>query len=112
MRTIYLIMAAFLVAACMSETKPYLKHVEVDIPARIANLQKWLDQDVAAKTIDYPDAKAVREKLDRIKENYNRLQSAGPLTPKDSEEINRMLDQTSDRIFRLDQKKRKGSIKG
>ena len=110
MRTIGIFMAVFLVTACMSEVKPYLKPVQVDIPNRIADQQKWLDQDVVAKTITREEAKTIRNKLVEIKENYDRLQSAGGISPKDSAEINRKLDQISEKIFELDQRKHKGVI--
>ncbi len=105
MRKIILIMSVFLVAACISEVKPILKPTEVDIPNRIANQQKWLDQDIAAKAITPKNAFPIRDKLNQIKEKYDRLQSAGALTAKDSKEINRMLDETSELIFQLKQKR-------
>jgi len=93
-------MTVFLVAACMAEVKPILKPVEVDIPTRIANQQKWLEQDMKV-TIPRDLAIPVQKQLAQIKENYDRLQSAGALTAKDIEAINRMLDETSEEIFRL-----------
>ena len=110
MRKVILIMSVFLVAACISEVKPILKPTEVDIPNRIANQQKWLDQDIASKAVAPRDIKAansIRDKVKQIKEKYERLQSAGALTAKDSEAINRMLDQTSELIFRLTLKREK-----
>ncbi len=110
MRKIILIMSVFLLAACISEVKPILKPTEVDIPNRIANQQKWLDQDIASKAVpprDIKEANSIRDKLKQIKEKYDRLQSAGALTAKDSEAINRMLDQTSELIFRLTLKREK-----
>jgi len=109
-RKIILIMSVFLVAACISEIKPILKPTEVDIPNRIANQQKWLNQDIASKTLAPKEAKeaiTIKDKLKQIKEKYDRLQSAGALTAKDSKEINRMLDQTSEMIFRLKLKREK-----
>ena len=100
-----LIVLSFLIAACMSEVKPILKPSQVDIPTRIANQQKWVDQSVAYKEITYEEAKPVQAKLYQIKEKYNRLQSAGGLTAKDSETINRMLDECSDMLFRTKQKR-------
>lgn len=105
MRKIILIMSVFLVAACISEVKPVLKPAEVDIPNRIANQQKWLDQDIAAKAITREKAIPITKKLKQIKENYDRLQSAGALTAKDSQAINRMLDETSELIFRSKEKR-------
>ena len=106
MRKIILIMSVFLVAACISEIKPVLKPAEVDIiPNRIANQQKWLDQDIAAKAITPENAIPIKKKLKQIKENYDRLQSAGALTAKDSQAINQMLDQTSELIFRSKEKR-------
>ena len=107
MRKIILIMSVLLVSACISEVKPILKPVEVDIPNRIADQQKWLDQDIAAKAITQDDARPIRDKLNKINERYNRLQSAGTLTPEDSKTISRMLDETSDMIFRLKQRRKK-----
>ncbi len=108
MRTISLFIAVFLATACMSEVKPYLKQTEVAIPDRIVDQKKWIDQDITAKTITFDDARPVRAKLKEIEEKYSRLQSEGRLTAKDSTEINRMLDETSSEIFRLDQRKRRG----
>ncbi len=108
MRKIILIMSVFLFAACIAEVQPILKKpAEVDIPNRIANQQKWLDQDIASKPTLYKEASPIRDKLKQIKEKYDRLKSAGALTAKDSEAINRMLDQTSELIFRLKQKREK-----
>jgi len=105
-RKIILIMSVFLVAACISEVKPVLKPAEVDnIPNRIANQQKWLAQDIAAKAITPENAIPITKKLKQIKENYDRLQSAGALTAKDSQAINQMLDQTSELIFRSKEKR-------
>ena len=106
-----LIFAVFLVTACISEIKPVLKPVEVDIPSRIADQQKWLDQNVAAKAITRADAKPIQDKIKQIKEKYDRLQSAGTLTPKDSKEINKMLDESSETIFRLSQQMQKSIIR-
>lgn len=107
MRKIILIMSVFLVAACISEIKPILKPADVDIPHRIADQQKWLDQDIASKAITPKDALPIRNKLKQIKEKYDRLKSAGALTPKDSEAIKQMLDQTSESIFWLKQRRQK-----
>lgn len=104
MRKASLIIAFFLLTACITEIKPLLKPVEVDIPNRIADQRKWLDQDIAAKTMSREDAKPIRDKLIQIEEKYGRLQSAGALTPKDREAMNKMLDESSDSIFRLSQK--------
>ena len=106
MRKIILIMSVFLVAACISEVKPILKPAEFDIPTRITNLEKWLAQDIAAKAIAPQDASRVKDKVKQIKEKYGRLQSAGPLTAKDSDAINRAIDQTLDLMFVLRQKQR------
>lgn len=108
MRIIILIMTIFLVAGCMTEIKPYLKQSEVmDIPGRIASQERWLAQDVDQKAITLIDAKPIQKKLKQIKEKYDRLRSAGALGDKDSKELNGMLDQTSDSIFRLTQKGKK-----
>jgi hypothetical protein len=103
-----LILLSFLAVAWMSEIKPILKPAEVDIPTRIVNLQKWQDQAVTSKEITREEAKPVRAKLDEIKEMYNRLQSAGKLSAKDSETINRMLDECSDMLYRVKQRRQKG----
>ncbi|MGO9019323.1 MAG: hypothetical protein ACLQVJ_13345 [Syntrophobacteraceae bacterium] len=107
MRKIILIMSVFLVAACsITEVKPYLKPAEVDIPNRIAEQQKWLEQYVASKVIPFEEANPIKDKLKKVKDNYDRLQAAGGPTAKDSREINRMLDQTSELIFRAAQKRK------
>ena len=99
MRKIMLIMSVFLVAACISEVKPVLRPAEVDIPNRIADQLKWLDQDLEAKSINTQDAILLKRKIKVIQEKYDRLQSAGALTAKDSAEISKMLDKTSELIF-------------
>lgn len=110
MRKISLMMMVFLVAACMTEIKPVLKPAVIDIPDRIADQQRWLDQYITLKTIERKDAKPIQEKLVEIKGKYDRLQSAEALTAKDSEAINKMLDQTSEEIFRLSQKKQRSIL--
>jgi hypothetical protein len=62
------------------------------------------------RPVYYDDARPIRAKLKEIEEKYSRLQSEGRLTDKDSAEINRMLDETSGEIFRLDQRKRRPPI--
>ena len=96
-----------MVAACNSEIKPILKPApEADIPTRIANQQKWLTEAVAHKEFGIgSDPSPIQKKLNQIKEKYSKLQSGGTLTEKDSKEINKMLDETSDMVFRLRQKK-------
>ncbi len=102
-----LILLSFLVVACMSEVKPLLKPTQLDIPTRIANEQRWTDEAVASKKITRDEAKPVQVKLYQIKEKYNLLQSTGRLTPRDSDTINKMLDECSDLLFRIKQKREK-----
>ena len=95
-----IILLSFLVAAaCISEIKPVLKPTELDIPTRIANEQKWIDEAVASKAISFKESKPIQEKLYQIKEKYNLLQSAGNLSAKDSSTMNQMLDECSDFAF-------------
>ncbi len=100
-----LIVLVFAVAACVTEVKPLLKHAEVDIPTRIANQQKWLDQAIATKELTREEAKSVQESLNQIKEKYGKLRPGETLTAKDSEEINRMLDESSDLFYRIKQRR-------
>ena len=110
MRKIILMMSFFLVTACMSEIKPYLKPAPAaDIPTRIANQQKWLNEAIEHKELSSEALRPVAEKLKQAKEKYGKLQSAGTLTDKDSKAINRMLDESSDMLFRLRQKVQKRS---
>jgi hypothetical protein len=102
-----LILLVFSVAACISEVKPLLKPVEVDIATRIANQQKWLDEAIASKELTREQTKPVQVKLYQIKEKYGRLQSAGTIGARDSEEINRMLDESSALLFEIRQKRPK-----
>ncbi|MDR3568033.1 MAG: hypothetical protein P4L43_08405 [Syntrophobacteraceae bacterium] len=91
-------------AACVSpipEVKPLLKPGVVPIAQRIADQKKWLDQDIAAKAITPAQAKPIRDKLEQIKKEYDRLQTEGSLTPKDAKALNRMVDKTSEQIFRM-----------
>ena len=108
MRKIILIMLVFLVAACMTEIKPILKHApQADIATRIVNEQKWLDEAMEHKEFSRDQIRPIQEKLNKIKVKYSNLQSAGTLTAKDSEAINRMLDECSDMLFRLRQQRQK-----
>ncbi len=108
MRKIYtctlLLILSIILAACISEVKPVLKPAELDIPSRIANQQKSIEQGIAARQLTRDEAKPVQDKLNQIKEKYNRLKNAGTLTAKDSESLNRMLDQSSGMLFRIMQK--------
>ncbi len=105
MKKIILLMSVFLIAACVSEVKPVLRPAEVNIPNRIANQLKWLDQDLSAASITPQDVILLKGKIKVIKEKYERLQAAGALTAKDSAEINKMLDKTSELMFLWGQKK-------
>ena len=108
MRKIILIMSFFLVAACMSEIKPILKPApKPDIATRIANQQKWLDEAIGHRELTSDVIRPVQEKLNKIKVKFDKLQSAGTLTPKDSKAINRMLDENSDMLFHLRQQRQK-----
>jgi len=107
-RKIILIMLVFLVAACMTEIKPILKPApQADIATRIVNEQKWLDEAMEHKEFSRDQIRPIQEKLNKIKVKYSNLQSAGTLTAKDSEAINRMLDECSDMLFRLRQQRQK-----
>ena len=108
MRKIILIMSFFLIAACMSEIKPILKPApKADIATRIANQQKWLNEAIAHRELTIDQIRPVQQKLNKIKEKYAKLQSAGTLSAKDSEAINRMLDECSDMVFHLRQLRQK-----
>jgi hypothetical protein len=62
----------------------------VDTATKIANQQKWLDQAIAAKQVTRAETKPIQEKLNQVKEKFNKLQAEGTLTAKDSQEINRI----------------------
>jgi hypothetical protein len=94
-------MTVLLMGSCVSEIKPILKPAEVDIPTRVAEQQKWLDQYIKTYVISRADALPIQKELGQIKEKYDRLKSAGTITDKDSKSLNRKLDETSDLIFRL-----------
>ena len=103
-----LVLILLCTAGCASEVKPLLKPVESDIPTRIANQQKWLNQDVALHALTREKAQPIQENLNRIKERYNGLQAQGSISPKDSDSINRMLDENSDLMFRAEPRRGKG----
>jgi hypothetical protein len=111
-RKINFFLLALLAMACascgsrLSEVKPLLKPREVPIAQRIADQEKWLVQDVTAKTITAVQARPIRIKLEQIKKDYDRLKATGPLTHTDTETLNRALDQTSEQIFRISTKPR------
>jgi hypothetical protein len=104
-----LVLVVFCAAGCVSEVKPLLKPVESDIPTRIANQQKWIDQDIALHALTREKAQPIQENLNRIKERYNKLQAQGTISPKDADALNRMLDDNSDRMFRAEPKRQKGT---
>ena len=101
------IVLCFLVAAgCLTEVKPLLKPVDLDVPTRIANMQKWLDQAVASKELTRNAIKPIQAKLYQIKEKYNMVeQPGGGLRVKDAETLNRMLDECSNILFQAREKK-------
>lgn len=101
--------ALFLAAAlgCMSEVKPVLQPVQLDINARIANHQRWIDQGIASRELSGDSARTIQTELNRIREEYERLQARGTPAPKEVEKLKRMLDENSDRIFREKQQNRK-----
>ena len=109
-RKISFLMPVLLVAACVScvscmpDIKPLLKPRVIPLAQRIADQQRWIDKDITAKAMTVAQAKPIRAKLAQIKKKYDVLRAAGPLTPADSEAINKMLDKTSDQIFRISTK--------
>ena len=104
-----LVLILLCTAGCVSEVKPLLKPVESDIPTRIANQQKWIDQDIALHALTREKAQPIQENLNRIKERYNQLQAQGTISPKDSDSISHMLDENSDLMFRSAPRRGKGS---
>lgn len=110
-RKISFFLSVLLALSCVScasrfaEVKPLLKPRVIPIAQRIADQQKWLDQDIASKAITKAKARPVRSSLAQIKKTYVLLRSAGKLTPRDSENINQMLDKTSEVIFLMSSKK-------
>jgi len=91
-------------SACISEVKPLLKPADVDLPSRIASQQKELDLSIAAHDFTREDALPFQENLNRIRENYDTLKAREALTPKETANLTRMLDENSDGIFRLRQR--------
>ena len=57
------------------------------------------------------DALPLQEDLNRIRENYDKLKASEALTPKETANLTRMLDENSDRIFRLRQRVKNRSHK-
>ncbi|MHC1726388.1 MAG: hypothetical protein AB9866_10325 [Syntrophobacteraceae bacterium] len=99
--TLTILLAA---VGCMSEVKPVLKPVQLDIPGRIANQRKWIDQAIASRELSSDAAKPILADLDSIKEKHERLKAQGALTVKEVEILKRMLDENSAMIFREKQK--------
>ena len=93
----------------MSEIKPILKPVDVDLQTRISGQQKELDLGIKAREFTRDQAKPIQDSLNRIKEQHDRLKAREALTPKEIKTLSRMLDETSDQIFRLTQKIKKSS---
>jgi len=101
----FLISLLLVLVACASEVKPVLKPVELDIPARIEIQRQRLDQGIAAHEFTRDKAQPLKEKLDRIKEEYGKSEASGALTPKKIESLKRELDENSDEIYRLGQRR-------
>ncbi len=91
-------------ASCLTEVKPILKPKTVSIDQRISDQEKWLDQDIRAKATTAVKTRPIRDSIEKIKKKYNAFQSSGTLTQEDRDAINRMLDKTSEQIFRLKSK--------
>ncbi len=102
-----LVLVIVCLTACISEVKPILKPAELDVPARIANQLKWLDQGIASGEYTREAAKPIQERLYKIREKYNKMQASGALSARDSESLSRMLDETSEMIFRIGPARRK-----
>jgi hypothetical protein len=90
-------------SACISEVKPILKPVDQDVSTRIAAQQKQLDLGIAAREFKRENAEPVQQTLNHIKEQYERSKAQGALTQAEAETLNRMLDENSDKIYRLKQ---------
>jgi hypothetical protein len=99
-----LIWLACTASACISEVKPVLKPADVDLPTKIAGQQKQLDLGIATHEFTRDHVQPFQENLNRIKEKYEGLKAREALTPRETENLNRMLDDNSDQIFRLQQK--------
>lgn len=94
-------------AACISKVEPVLKPAERDIPSRIADLRKDIDGAIASGTLTREHAKPLQRDLNGIREEYDRLQAEGGLSPKKIEALNKKLDESSDEIFRARQARKK-----
>ncbi len=102
-----LIVLSFLLAGCLTEVKPILKPAELDVPTRITNMQKWLDEAVTSKELTYNLVRPAQKKLYEIKVKYNMMQQpGGVLKVKDAETLNRMLDECSQILFQAKEQKR------
>jgi len=91
------------VSACFSEVKPILKPADVDLQTRITSQQKQLNLSITAHEFTREDAKPVQDNLNRIKEQYDRLNTRGALTPQEEKTLHRLLDENSEQIFALKQ---------
>jgi hypothetical protein len=98
------VLSFLIISACIPEVKPILKPTTLDIPTRIANEQKWIDEAVAAKALTFNDSKPIQEELYKIKEKYNQMLSSGKLSAKDEKTMNELLDKWGDRLFRAVQR--------
>ena len=79
--TLILIWLICVASACISEVKPLLKPVNVDLQTRISGQQKELDLGIAAHKFTPENAKPIQENLNRIKERYDRLKAQGGRSP-------------------------------
>jgi hypothetical protein len=98
-------------SACISEVKPILKPVDKDVPTRIVAQQKELDLGITAREFKRDNAEPAQQTLNQIKEQYERLKAQGALTQRETETLNRMLDENSEIIYRLKQSTKSQSKK-
>ena len=63
-----------------------------DIAQRFENQQKRIDDGVKKGSLTTEEAELVRDNLNRIKADEEKLKAAGQLTPKEKERLNHKLD--------------------
>jgi hypothetical protein len=70
------------------------------IPNKVSKQQQRIDQGMRSGQLTAAEADTLQGNLNHIKNRYYRLVSDGTLTPAERRNLNRLLQQNSDMIYR------------
>ena len=88
------ILLLVLLSACLEPAKrPF--HEGIDLPNRIDNQQRRIDEGISTGELTRPEAEIVQENLNWIKQEYARAKDDGKISGEEWERIQQYLDQNS-----------------